>query len=190
MWRPLRTALLLFAFMTVLTGVVYPLAVTGLAQALFPWQANGSLVSVGQGRTASERIGQPFNAAGSFQGRPSATTPVPYNGASSAGSNLGPSNPVLRDLFLERIEALRAANPGSRWPIPVDLVTSSASGLDPHISPAAAFYQTGRIARARGLEEDKVVALVRKHIQSRQFGLFGEPVMSVLRLNTALDALH
>lgn len=190
MERSLRTALLLFAVMTGLTGFVYPFAVTGLAQALFPHQANGNMISIGKEKTASELVGQPFSAARYFWGRPSATTPVDYNGAASAGSNLGPSNPALRDAVRKRIAALQTADPANQRPVPVDLVTASASGLDPHISPAAALYQAGRIAQARGLDDDEVVALVRAHIQGRQFGLFGEPTVSVMRLNAALDALH
>jgi potassium-transporting ATPase KdpC subunit len=190
MWQPIRTALLLFAVMTILTGIVYPLSVTGLAQALFPRQANGSLIIIDEGKTASELVGQPFREARYFWGRPSATMPVTYNGASSAGSNLGPSNPALEEAVRKRIATLRSADPENRLPVPVDLVTASGSGLDPHISPAAALYQVSRIAKARRIDEGKVAGLVRMHIQDRQFGISGEPKVHVLRLNVALDALR
>jgi potassium-transporting ATPase KdpC subunit len=190
MWQPIRTAILLFAVMTLLTGIVYPFAVTGLAQALFPRQANGSLMKINEEKTASELVGQPFSEPRYFWGRPSATLPVAYNGASSAGSNLGPSNPDLRETIKKRIAALRAADPENRLPIPVDLVTASGSGLDPHISPAAALYQAPRVAKARGIDEGKVAELVRRHILDRQFGVFGEHTVHVLRLNMALDAMH
>ena len=190
MWQSIRTAVLLFAVMTLLTGIVYPLAVTGLAQALFPRQANGSLIKIDEGKTASELVGQPFSEPRYFWGRPSATMPVAYNGASSAGSNLGPSNPALKEAVQKRIAALLAADPENRLPIPVDLVTASGSGLDPHISPAAALYQVPRVAKARGIDERKVAELVRMHIRDRQFGIFGEPTVHVLRLNMALDAMR
>ncbi len=190
MWQPIRTAVLLFAVMTLLTGIVYPLAVTGLAQALFPRQANGSLIKINGEKTASELVGQPFSEPRYFWGRPSATVPVAYNGASSAGSNLGPSNPALKEAVQKRIAALRSADPENRLPVPVDLVTASGSGLDPHISPAAALYQVPRVAKARGIDERKVAELVRMHIQDRQFGIFGEPTVHVLRLNMALDAMR
>ena len=141
--------------MTLLTGIVYPLAVTGLAQALFPRQANGSLIKINEEKTASELVGQPFSGPRYFWGRPSATTPVAYNGASSTGSNLGPSNPALKEAVRKRIAALRSADPENRLPVPVDLVTASGSGLDPHISPAAALYQAPRVAKARGIDEEK-----------------------------------
>ncbi len=187
MWQPIRTALLLFSSITFLTGIVYPLVVTGLAQTLFPRQANGSLVRVDEEKTASELVGQPFSGARYFWGRPSATTPAAYNGASSTGSNLGPSNPALEEAVRKRIATLRSADPDNRLPVPVDLVTASGSGLDPHISPAAALYQVPRVAKARGIDEGKVAELVRKHIEDRQFGIFGEPTVNVLRLNMALD---
>jgi K+-transporting ATPase ATPase C chain len=190
MWQPIRTAVLLFAVMTLLTGIAYPLAVTGLAQALFPRQANGSLIKINEEKTASELVGQPFSEPRYFWGRPSATMPVAYNGASSAGSNLGPSNPDLKTAVEKRIATLRAADPENRLPIPVDLVTASGSGLDPHISPAAALYQVPRVSKARGIDEGRVAELVRLHIRDRQFGLFGEPTVNVLHLNTALDALR
>jgi potassium-transporting ATPase KdpC subunit len=190
MWRSLRTAFLLFAVMTILTGIIYPLAVTGLAQSLFPRQANGSLIPIAQGKMASELIGQSFSDPGYFWGRPSATAPIACNGASSAGSNLGPSNPLLQATVQKRVAALLTADPGNRLPIPVDLVTASGSGLDPNISPAAAFYQVKRISRVRGIDEKEIAALVQRQILERQFGLFGEPTVPVLRLNAALDALR
>jgi potassium-transporting ATPase KdpC subunit len=190
MWQTIRTALLLFAVMTLLTGIVYPFAVTGVAQALFPRQANGSLIKIDGKKSASELVGQPFSGPGYFWERPSATTPVTYNGASSAGSNLGPSNPALKETIQKRIAALLVADPENRLPIPVDLVTASGSGLDPHISPAAALYQTARVARARGIDEKRVIELVHGNIVERQFGILGEPTVHVLRLNIALDAMR
>ena len=190
MWQPIRTAVLLFSAVTLLTGIVYPLAVTGLAQALFARQANGSLIKISEEKTVSELVGQPFSEARYFWGRPSATMPVAYNGASSAGSNLGPSNPALKEAVQRRITALRSADPGNTLPVPVDLVTASGSGLDPHIGPAAALYQVPRVSKARGIDEGKIAELVRKHIQNRQFGIFGEPTVNVLRLNMAMDALR
>lgn len=190
MWQSIRTAVLLFAVMTLLTGMVYPFAVTGVAQLLFSRQANGSLVKIDGTGTASELVGQPFSGPHYFWGRPSATIPVAYNGASSAGSNLGPSNPALKEAVRKRITTLRSADPENRLPIPVDLVTASGSGLDPHISPAAALYQVSRIARVRGVDEKAVAELVRVHIRGRQFGLLGEPTVHVWRLNAALDAMR
>jgi K+-transporting ATPase ATPase C chain len=187
MWQPIRTALLLFAVITLLTGILYPIAVTGLAQVLFPQQASGSLIKIAEGKTASELVGQPFSEPRYFWGRPSATTPVAYNGASSMGSNLGPSNPALKETVQKRLATLQSTDPENNLPVPVDLVTASGSGLDPHISPAAALYQAPRVARARGIDERKITELVRKHIQDRQFGIFGEPTVHVLRLNMALD---
>jgi K+-transporting ATPase ATPase C chain len=187
MWQSIRTAVLLFAVMTLLTGIVYPFAVTGLAQVLCHRQANGSLIKINEEKTASELVGQPFSEARYFWGRPSATVSVAYNGASSVGSNLGPSNPTLKETVQKRIASLRAADPENSLPVPVDLVTASGSGLDPHISPAAALYQVPRVSRVRGIDEGKVAEIVRKHIQDRQFGIFGEPAVNVLRLNVALD---
>jgi len=190
MWQQIRTAALLLIFMTFLTGIVYPFAVTGLAQLLFPRQANGSLINMTGEKCASELIGQPFSAPQYFWGRPSATTPVAYNGAASMASNLGPSNPALKEAVKKRITTLLAADRENRLPIPVDLVTASGSGLDPHISPAAALYQVPRVAKARGLDERKVADLVQRHIQGRQLNLFGEPTVHVLYLNLALDAMQ
>jgi potassium-transporting ATPase KdpC subunit len=189
MWRQTRIAFILFAILTLITGMIYPLFITGLAQALFPHQANGSVVTNEGQKIASELIGQSFQNAGHFWGRPSVTAPVAYNGLSSAGSNLGPSNPALKTALQERVAALRAADPANALPIPIDLVTASASGLDPDISPAAAFYQVSRVARIRGLDEKSAASLVQANIRGRQFGILGEPAVNVQRLNTALDTL-
>lgn len=176
--------------MTFLTGIVYPLAVTGLAQALFPRQATGSLIKITEEKTASELVGQSFSEPRYFWGRLSATTPGAYNSASSTGSNLGPSNPALKEAVQKRIAALLAADPENRLPVPVDLVTASGSGLDPHISPAAALYQVSRVGKARGIDQRMVAELVRMHIRDRQFGVFGEPTVHVLHLNMALDTMR
>lgn len=185
----IRPALSLFALLTVATGVVYPLVVTGIAQTVFPHAAHGSLI-VKDGQTVgSELIGQNFTAPKYFWGRPSATSPMPYNGAASGGSNQGPLNPALTDAVKARIEALKAADPGNAKPIPVDLVTASASGLDPHISPAAADYQVERVVHERHLPAAIVQQLVASNTEGRDLGLFGEPRVNVLKLNLALDAL-
>ncbi|MFI5339897.1 MAG: potassium-transporting ATPase subunit KdpC [Candidatus Methylomirabilales bacterium] len=184
--RPTLVALLLF---TAITGVVYPLVVTGITQVIFPRQANGSLIMKDGKAVGSELIGQPFDDPKYFWGRPSATSPFAYNAGASGGSNLGPTNPDLQKQIQGRIEALRAADPGNTAPIPVDLVTTSGSGLDPHISPAAALYQVRRVATARGLGEDAVRNLVEQQVEGRQFGFLGEPRVNVLKLNLALDAL-
>jgi len=176
--------------LTVLTGLIYPLAVTGLAQLFFPEQANGSLIVQDGKVLGSKLIGQHFDEPKYFWGRPSATAPFPYNAAASGGSNLGPTNPVLIDAVKARVAALRAADPGNDLPIPVDLVAASGSGLDPHISPAAASYQAKRVARARSLNENRVLALVSKHTEGRQFGVLGEPRVNVLEINLALDELQ
>jgi K+-transporting ATPase ATPase C chain len=186
----LRPALTLFALLALLTGVAYPLLVTGVAQAAFPERANGSLVRVDGQVRGSRLIGQPFSAPGYFWGRPSATSPSPYDASASAGSNLGPTNPALRAAVRDRVAALRAADPGNLTPVPVDLVTASGSGLDPDISPAAALYQTPRVARARGLEEARLRALVARHTEPRPLRLLGEPRVNVLELNLALDTLR
>ncbi len=181
------TALGMLLLLTLITGVAYPLLVTGIAKAAFPEQANGSLV-VKDGKVAGSRlIGQPFEDPKHFWGRLSATAPAGYNAASSTGSNLGPMNPDLTRKAKERIDALRDADPGNEASVPVDLVTSSASGLDPHISPAAAEYQVRRVARARSVPEDRVRALVTKHTEGRDLGIVGEPRVNVLLLNLELD---
>jgi len=185
----IRPALTMLVILTLLTGLAYPLAVTGLAQLFFPDQANGSLI-VRDGKViGSQLIGQYFDKPEYFWPRPSATTPFPYNAAASGGSNLGPTNPALIEAVKARVAALRAADPGNELPIPVDLVTASGSGLDPHISPAAALYQLKRVARTRGLDENTVQALVTQHTEGRQFGLLGERRVNVLLLNLALDSL-
>ena len=189
MKHQLRPALMMLLILTVLTGVMYPLAVTGLAQLLFPTQANGSLMTRDGKVIGSELIGQYFDEPQYFWGRPSATSPYPYNAAASSGSNLGPTNPVLIEAVKTRVAAVRAADPGNEAPVPVDLVTASGSGLDPHISPAAALYQAHRVARVRGVQESQVKDLVALHTEGRQFGLLGEPRVNVLKLNLALDAL-
>ena len=182
-----RPALILFVILSVVTGLLYPLAVTGVAQAVFSHQANGSLITQNGKVVGSELIGQSFTAPGHFWGRPSATAPMPYNAAASGGSNQGPTNPALVDAVKARIEALRAADPGNTRAVPVDLVTASASGLDPHISPAAADYQTARVAKARGLPLAQVQTLVQQHTEAPWLGLLGEPRVNVLALNLALN---
>ena len=185
----LRPALVLFALLTLLTGVAYPLVVTGAAQALFPAQAAGSLIVRDGKPVGSELIGQNFTDPKHFWGRPSATGPMPYNAAASSGANQGPLNPALTDAVKGRIAALRAADPGNTSPVPVDLVTASSSGLDPHISPAAARYQVARVASARGLALASVQALVDQQTEKPLMGFLGEPRVHVLRLNLALEAL-
>jgi K+-transporting ATPase ATPase C chain len=187
MSKLLRQSLSLLLLMTIITGILYPLAATGLAQLIFPHQANGSLIVKDGKPIGSVLIGQSFTQAKYFWGRPSATTPQPNNGVNSGGSNLGPSNPALTDAVKQRIAALRAVDPGNTAPVPVDLVTASASGLDPEISPAAAQYQLARVARARGFSTAKVQALVDENTRGRQLGLLGEPRVNVLQLNLALD---
>ena len=186
----LKPAFILLVLLSILTGIVYPLAVTGLAQALFPAQAAGSLVLRGGQPVGSSLIGQNFAAPGSFWGRPSATSPMPYNANASGGSNLGPMNPALTDAVKARIAALREADPGNTAPVPVDLVTASASGLDPHISPAAARYQVARVARERRLAVERVQAVVDGLVDKPLLGILGEPQVNVLRLNLALEALR
>lgn len=183
----LRPAVVLFLGLTVITGVAYPLLVTGAAQAVFPHEANGSLIDAGGKPVGSSLIGQTFDAPSYFWSRPSATSPGPYNGASSGGSNQGPTNPALTDAAKKRLAALQAADPQNTAPVPVDLVTASGSGLDPEISPAAARYQVSRVARARGMDAAAVQALVDAHTKGRQFGVLGEPRVNVLELNLALD---
>jgi len=177
-------------FMTLITGIAYPLLVTGIAQLAFPAAANGSLVVEKEKILGSSLIGQPFSDPKYFWGRPSATSPMPYNGAASSGSNLGPTNPALREAVEARVKALRDAGGDPSTPVPVDLVTASGSGLDPHISPAAAEYQAGRIARLRGLPEEKIKSLIETHTENRQLGFLGEARVNVLLLNLALDAAN
>lgn len=187
----LRPALTVFVLLSALTGIVYPLAVTGIARAAFPAQAAGSLVLRDGQAVGSTLIGQNFSDPRYFWGRPSATAPMPYNGAASGGSNQGPLNPALTDAVKARIEALRAADPGNAAPVPADLVTASASGLDPHISPEAARWQAPRIARLRGLPPAQIGQLIERHTEGTSlFGLIGEPRVNVLALNLALDALR
>lgn len=183
----LRPALVLFAVLSLATGLAYPLLVTGAAQLLFPHQAAGSLVLKDGKPVGSLLIGQSFTDPKYFWSRPSATGPVPYNGGASAGSNLGPRNPALADAVKARVEALRAADPGNTAVVPVDLVTASASGLDPHISAAAARYQAARVARVRQRPEAEVRALVEQHTERAWLGFLGEPRVNVLALNLALD---
>ena len=186
----LRPALTLFVVLSALTGLVYPLAVTGIAQLAFPDAANGSLILRDDTPVGSELVGQLFSEPKHFWSRPSATGPMPYNAANSSGSNLGPSSPALAEAAKARIEALREADPGNTAPVPADLVTASASGLDPHISRAAADFQVARVARVRGLAEDRVRALVEQHTEPPLLGFIGEPRVHVLRLNLALDAVR
>jgi len=187
MSRLIRNALVLLLGLSVVTGILYPLVVTGLAQVLFPARSNGSLI-VRDGKSAgSELIGQAFSDPKYFWGRPSATAPFANNAASSIGSNLGPTNPALKEAIKQRVDALRAADPGNTAPVPVDLVTASGSGLDPHISPAAARYQLARVARTRGVSEERVANLLSKATEGRQLGVLGEPRVNVLELNLMLD---
>jgi len=193
MLAQLRPAIVLFALLAILTGLVYPLVITGVAQAVFPRQANGSLIYRDGQPIGSALIGQPFDDPKYFWGRLSATAPFPYNAAASSGSNFGPLSSALTDAVKARINALKAADLSlalqNNQSIPVDLVTASASGLDPHISVAAALYQVPRVARARGLSEDQVRALVTQFTEGRQFGILGEPRINVLKLNLALEEL-
>jgi K+-transporting ATPase ATPase C chain len=184
----LRAALVSFLFLTLLTGVAYPLVVTGAARLAFPKQASGSLLVRGDKVVGSSLIGQPFDDPKSFWGRTSSTSPAAYNAGASSGSNLGPTSKALVDEVKGRVDALRTADPSNTAPIPVDLVTSSASGLDPEVSPAAAEYQVGRVARARHVSEADVRRLVLEHTKGRELGVLGEPRVNVLELNLALDA--
>jgi len=185
----LRPAIILFLILTAITGIAYPAVVTGIAQVLFPLQAAGSLILKDGKAIGSSLIGQSFTDPKYFWSRPSATTPQPYNGIASGASNLGPLNPALRDAIQARVEALHAADPANTAPVPIDLVTSSASGLDPEISVAAVRYQGARVARARGLKPETVAALIGAHTKGRLLGVLGEPRVNVLELNLALDAL-
>jgi K+-transporting ATPase ATPase C chain len=183
----IKQAILIFIVLSIITGIIYPLFITGIAQVFFRNQANGSLIYQNGKPVGSVLIGQAFNDPKYFWGRISATSPVSFNAASSSGSNLGPTNPALVEAVKARIKALKSVDSNSNL-IPVDLVTSSASGLDPHISLAAAYYQASRIARLRGLSEDTIKILIAKHVSGRLFGIIGEPVVNVLELNLALDA--
>lgn len=183
-----RPAMLIFVLLTILTGVVYPLLVTAIAQTAFSYQANGSVVIRDGKPVGSELIGQPFDDPRYFWSRPSPTGPVPYNAAASTGSNLGPTNPAHLDAVKGRVAAIRKAHSDQTGPVPGDLVTTSGSGLDPHISPAAAEYQVSRVAQARGISADQVRQLVAAHTAGRTVGLLGEPRVNVLTLNLALDA--
>ena len=185
----IRPALVLILIMTAVTGIAYPLVVTGIAQGVFPDQANGSLVLKDGKAVGSRLIGQNFSDPKYFWSRPSATAPQPYNGLASAGSNLGPINPALTDNVKKYINALRVADPSNTAPVPVDLVTASGSGLDPDISLAAAGYQAARVARARGLSQAAVQSLIDAHARGKWLGLLGEPRVNVLELNLALDVL-
>ena len=187
MFKLLRQSSMLLLVLTVITGVLYPLAATGLSQLVFPHQANGSLIERDGKPTGSALIGQSFTDPKYFWGRPSATSPDPYNASASSGSNQGPGSPALRDAVKQRIAALHAADPDNTAPVPVDLVTASGSGLDPEISQASAQYQLERVARARGMGSAQVQALVNEYTSGRQLGVLGEPRVNVLRLNLALD---
>jgi K+-transporting ATPase ATPase C chain len=186
----LRPALVIFALLSALTGIAYPLLVTGIGQIAFPDQAAGSLIWRDGKAVGSSLIGQNFSDPKYIWGRPSATGPMPYNASNSGGSNLGPLNPALTDAVKGRIEALRAADPGNTAPVPVDLITASGSGLDPHLSVAGALYQAARVAQARQLLLPQVQQLIEQHTEGQRFGFLGEPRVNVLRLNLALDAVR
>lgn len=185
----LRPALVLFVFLTLITGVAYPLLITGIGQGLFPVQANGSVVERDGKPVGSTLVGQAFSSPKYFWSRPSATSPMPNNGSASSGSNLGPTNPALVDAVQGRIDALRKADPANKQPIPIDLVTASASGLDPHISIAAARYQAGRVASTRNVPVERVNVLIEQTQETAALGFMGEPRVNVLALNLALDAI-
>jgi K+-transporting ATPase ATPase C chain len=186
----IRNALMTLLLFMILTGLIYPLIVTGIAQAIFPKQANGSIISKNGKPVGSALIGQQFEEPKYFWGRLSATSPYPYNGASSSGSNRGPNNPALMQAVQSRISAMHAADPSNQQRIPVDMVTTSGSGLDPHISPAAAEYQAQRVAKIRGIDKDMILALIAAYTNQRQFVILGEPTVNVLKLNLALDELQ
>jgi len=189
MLKMLRQSVIALVALTVITGIIYPLAVTGIARGVFPHKASGSVIVQNGKAVGSSLIGQPFSDPKYFWSRPSATSPEPYNGAASSGSNLGPTNPVLLKAVHERIVALRAADPGNTRPVPVDLVTASGSGLDPDISPAAAYYQAARVARTRGLTLEQVDGLIARFTSGRWLGVLGDPRVNVVQLNLALDSL-
>lgn len=185
----LRIAISILILLTIITGIAYPCLITGIAQLLFHHEANGSLILQNGKIVGSSLIGQQFDGPKYLWPRPSATSPTPYNASSSSGSNLGPSNPALLDTIKSRIAALRSADPSNKRPIPIDLVTSSGSGLDPHISLAGAYYQISRIAKERGFSEKAVVAIIHRNTERRLFGAIGEPVVNVLKVNLDLDLL-
>ncbi|MEO5626439.1 MAG: potassium-transporting ATPase subunit KdpC [Dokdonella sp.] len=187
MGKIMRQSIVMLVMLTTITGVIYPLVVTGLAQLLFPRAANGSVIEHDGKPLGSELIGQAFSEPEYFWSRPSATAPSADNAASSSGSNLGPNNSALTEAVRQRVEALRVADPGNVAPVPVDIVTASASGLDPHITPAAAAYQVARVARVRGIAKAQVEGLLAQATEGRQFGLLGEPRVNVLKLNLLLD---
>ena len=187
--RQLKIACILLLICTLLTGLIYPLVVTGIAQLFFPWQANGSFVKEKGKVVGSALIGQFFDSPGYFWGRPSSTTPFPYNAANSSGSNLGPSNPALFAIIKERMAHFKKFDPNATTPIPIDLVTASASGLDPEISPLAALYQVPRIAKARHVSKNTIEKLITQLTKKRTFGVLGEPRVAILELNMALDKL-
>ncbi|HML39195.1 MAG TPA: potassium-transporting ATPase subunit KdpC [Bellilinea sp.] len=189
MLKIIRPAFVLLGLFTLLTGLIYPSAVTGLAQVFFPSMANGSLIDENGVLVGSELIGQAFSDPKYFWGRPSATAAFPYNAAASGASNLSPANPVFIQAIEERAASLQAADPGNQAPIPIDLLTSSGSGLDPHISVAAAIYQAPRVARKRGLPETEILDLINQNTEKRLFGVLGEPRVNVLKLNLALDRI-
>ncbi len=190
MFKEFRPALVMLLLLTVITGIAYPLIVTGLGRVMFSNPSNGSLIMKEDKPVGSLLIGQPFSDPKHFWSRPSATSPYAYNASASSGSNQGPLNPALKEAVEGRVKALRDADPGNNAAVPVDLVTASASGLDPHISPAAAEYQVRRVARERKMAEDRVRALVAEATEGRQLGFLGEPRVNVLKLNLALDAAH
>lgn len=190
MLKQFRPALVSLLLLTIITGVIYPLLVTGIAQVAFPAQANGSIIMKDGKAVGSGLIGQQFDQPQYFWGRLSATGPFPYNAAASSGSNYGPLNAALLDAVKGRVKVLKDADSANAAPIPVDLVTASGSGLDPHISIAAALYQVSRVARARGMSEDAVKALIDKNTEGRQLGFLGEPTVNVLKLNLALDGIE
>jgi K+-transporting ATPase ATPase C chain len=190
MWNHLKSGFAMLFYMTLITGLIYPVVVTAVAQAFLAKPANGSLIVKDGKSVGSGLIGQPFSSPKYFWGRPSATGPHPYNAGASSGSNQGPTNPALTDAVAARIKALRDADPGNTAPVPVDLVTASGSGLDPDISPASAYYQANRVARARRLGSERVHTLIAEHTQGRKFGILGEPRVNVLKLNLALDQLR
>ena len=189
MLRELRIVIVMFILLTVVTGIAYPLLITAVAQIAFPHQANGSLIVRGEKLVGSELLGQSFNDPKYFWGRPSATSAFPNDASSSTGSNYGPTNPAQLEAVKNRLEAIRKAQPDQSGPVPIELVTASASGLDPHISPGAAEYQVPRVAAARGISPDQVRNLVKEHTEGRTFGLLGEPRVNVLTLNIALEHL-